>query len=292
MPDLIFNSRQLGIAVDVPRLEFDTLLIDLGITEIEIVDPRSLRLGFTEERITRPQPLPSELFRVNSLFAEVERRVLDLLPEEVLSLFSLRRFVEGVIGDVIGGNIPTVGEIEERARQVAESVVTRLVEPADSIVDRTLRTVEQLLPSDLPGIDSVARFVRREIVSRVPDVSLSPGALESFVTSRAEAITEAAVEEVQDSLSGVQAEVDGILDTGITEVASLPEFVRGEIQDSVPSDFLSDPAEWVFWTFLDSLRSHVSPAVAKVLRDVIEGFFELLLSDEAKQAIRERARDE
>jgi hypothetical protein len=64
--------------------------------------------------------------------------------------------------------------------------------------------------------------------------------------------------------------------------------IAAYVLSPLPADFVANPAEWVFWTVLDEVESHITVDVAKRLRDVSEGFLELVLEEETKERLRGR----
>jgi len=61
---------------------------------------------------------------------------------------------------------------------------------------------------------------------------------------------------------------------------------------SVPVTFLSEPATWAFEAFTDQLQQRIDVDTAELFVGVINGFLELLLSDETKQKVNDLRREE
>jgi hypothetical protein len=70
--------------------------------------------------------------------------------------------------------------------------------------------------------------------------------------------------------------------------------IKDFVLAALPTDFVADAAEWVFFTVLDQATKHITKPVANTLKAIIEGFLQLLLSPETKETVAEagaRARE-
>lgn len=63
--------------------------------------------------------------------------------------------------------------------------------------------------------------------------------------------------------------------------------IKDFVLDALPTDFVADASAWVFFTVLKQFQQHISKPVAKTLKTIIEGFLQLLLTEETKQKVAE-----
>jgi hypothetical protein len=79
---------------------------------------------------------------------------------------------------------------------------------------------------------------------------------------------------------------------GISVDASLDiDGLADYVLDPIPSDFLANPTQWAFFAVLDETANHITETVAQALREITEGFFDLLMESETKERLREQNRD-
>lgn len=68
--------------------------------------------------------------------------------------------------------------------------------------------------------------------------------------------------------------------------------VQSFVLQPIPGGFLTEPVVWAFESVLSELESRITVDTAKRIEQVLDGFLELLLSDETKQKVNDLRREE
>jgi len=308
---IVFNEEKMGVIFPIPRLA--RAGVDLPIPGGDNLLTQ-LELEFGRLAITRDQVLPAAAFSEDSFPAgggeDPDLPPPDLDPREGVETGyepeSFQDLVDDLLTDFTGDPafIPT---LNETILSVVESDITSLGDLYDA-VDGVIEA--ETLPSARNAIEfgklvdnAIESFLTNITPGRFRGLEEYVGSLQTLLSGQlgtgktlTEVINDTVSVSVPDNLTTAQEVETLIQETAVTSIPDdlqtaqqVSETVSRTVNQVVPSGFQEDPQTFVGEQALSFVEGSVSEPLASRVQSIIEGFFQVLLSEETKELLRESA---